>query len=232
MPMCDLMRCLPHRMHGLVGLVTMLVLLVTAASAGAMGDPAALRPLAIPGLPAGTTTADQPVDVLPASTLEAVRAGIIRAAVRDFTSGGVTVGREIIVTSDDPGYRTDALAGFTQELGTPAVATADHQIWRGQTSADGTMALNAVGVTGPDGTVYLALAATVRLSDEQLARIADLYRPVLGLPPAAAAHAAGGSSGSPIVNILVIALAAALVAGTVVAARRRAAVAPAAEPTA
>ena len=220
-------------MHGLLGLVVTLILLATAASAGAIGDPAALRPLAIPGLPAGTTTADQPVDVLPASALEAVHAGIIRAAVRDFTSGGVTVGREIIVTSDDPGYRAEALAGLTQDLGPPAVATADHQIWRGQTSADGTMALNAVGVTGPDGTVYLALAATVRLSDEQLVQIADLYRPALGLPPTAAAHAAGGSSGSPIVNILVIALAAALVTGTVLASRRRAAAAPtAAKPTA
>lgn len=219
--MMRLMRCLPLRTPALlVPFIALLALLATAGIARAATDPVSVRPDTLPNLPAGTTITDQPAAVLPARTQEAVQAGIMSVAIRDFTSGGVTIGRETIATFDDPAFGPEILNGFAGELGTPAIEGDGYSIWRGQVSADGTMALNGIGVTGDDGVVFLALAATVELTDEQLVEVAESYRPKLAVAGASGAAGTGGGSGSSLVNVLVILLAAAMVGGVVWMSRR------------
>lgn len=221
MTMMELMRCLPLRTAvRRTLLAAVFVLLGATGTASAATDPATVRPDTIPALPANTTASDQPVDVLPARSRESVQAGIMKAAVRDFTSGGVTIGREVIATFDDPAFGPEILNGFTNDLGAPAIEGDGYAIWRGQVSADGTMALNGIGVTGGDGVVYLALAATVDLTDDQLRQIADTYRPRLAAAPGAATSDGPGGSGSVIVNILVILFAAGMATAVYLASRR------------
>ncbi len=221
MTMMRLMRCLPLRTPALlVPFVVLIVLLGSIGIAHATTDPASVRPETLPGLPDGTTTSDQPAAVLPARTREAVDAGIMKVAIRDFTAGGVTVGRETIATFDDPSFGPEILSGFTAGLGAPAIERDGYSIWRGQVSADGTMALNGIGVTGDDGIVFLALAATVELTDEQLIAVAESYRPQLAMAGPSGSAGAGSGSGSPLVNVFVILLAAGMIAAVIRFSRR------------
>ena len=224
------MRCLPHRTSGLIGLLLAFLLLVVGVGrASAMDAPAVLRHDPVPGIPADATASEQPNDILPALLRQSVEAGVVRFAVRDFTSGGVTIGREIIATFDQPDLGDGMFDGMSADLGAPSVETEAYRIWRGHTSADGTRAMNVISVKSEHAATFVVVAATLPLSDEQLLQVADAYGAELGVTSTGAATAATGSSGSPVVNILVILIAIGLVSWTVRSTRRRAA-APAAPP--
>jgi len=205
-----------HPFRSFVLALLTLALLAVPAHAGV--TPAeSIRVAQIPNLPADATASEVPDEVvLSMSPLlrDPVAAGQADLAARDFTARGITVAREIIVTSDAPATAEAFMTGMSERHPTQASRVDGVSVWKGIPSTDGTVSFDLVAADNGASVVMFQISGGLGLTEPQLQQIGQASRARLTsaayTPPSATEDASG--AGSQIVSVLLIAVAMGLIA--------------------
>ncbi len=200
-------------------LTTLLAFGLLVASAHAASSAESLRLAQIPHLPTDAATSEVPDSVMtgtaPPEVRDELRRGQVDLAMRDFSAGGITIAREVILTTDNPLFADGFVAGVADKMATPRIDAGEGvTIWQRIPSNDATTSFDMIVAISGGNAVTYQISGQLGLSEAALREIGSATRARLastaGAAPAARTGATAGP-GSPIVSVAIILVALGLV---------------------